>query len=63
MNDPHQGQRVWVTGLPGTFTIVAVYSDRRTVDLEAIDTLKIEPNIAFEVVHPVGGDISQSRFR
>lgn len=62
MQDPHQGLRVWVTGLPGTFTIVAVDADRRTVDLEAIDTHKIEKNIPFGVVNPVGGDISQ-RFR
>lgn len=62
MLDPHQGQRVWVIGLQGTFTIVAVDADRRTVDLQAIDTGKIEKNVAFDVVKPLGGDISQ-RFR
>lgn len=62
MQDPHQGQRVWVIGLQGTFTILTVDADRRTVDLEAIDTHKIEKNISFDVVNPLGGDISQ-RFR
>lgn len=39
----------------GTFTVVAVDADRRTVDLEAIDTHKIEKSIAFDVSSPLEG--------
>ena len=55
MKGPHQGQRVWVIGLPGTFTIVAVNADKRTVDLEAIDAHKTEKSISFDVIKPLEG--------
>ena len=62
MKDPHPGLRVWVICLSGTFTILAVNADQRTVDLESIDTHKIEKSISFDVVKPLGGETSQ-RFR
>ena len=45
-------------GLQGTFTILAVDANRRTVDLEAIDTHKAEKNSSFDVLNPLGGNIS-----
>lgn len=63
MNDPHIGQRVWATGLKGTFTVIVLDRDGRTVDLEAIDTHKTEHGISFDRLNPVGGDLSHGRFR
>jgi len=63
MNDPHVGQRVWATGLKGTFAVTAVDRAQRTAHLEAIGTHKTEQDISFDLLNPLGGDISQSRFR
>jgi hypothetical protein len=63
MRDPILGQRVWAVGLQGTFIIVAVDNEHRTVDLEAIDTHEAHNHISFETINPLGGDLRQSRFR
>jgi hypothetical protein len=63
MNDPHPGQRIWAIGLEGTFVIMAVHRGQRSVDLESIHTHKAEKNVSFDVINPLGGDISQARFR
>lgn len=54
LRDPRLGQRVWVNGLTGTFVIVAVHRDERTVDLAAIDTLEVQNHISFDIINPLG---------
>jgi len=42
---------------------MAVHRGQRSVDLESIHTHKAEKNVSFDVINPLGGDISQARFR
>lgn len=55
MNRPHVGQRVWVDGFTGTFTVVKVYAPLGVADLElATETQKTQVHIAYSAIHPLG---------
>jgi hypothetical protein len=49
------GQKVWVEGFTGTFTVVKVYATLRVADLElATETQKTRLHLPFGVIHQLG---------
>ena len=55
VRNPNIGQRVWVDGLTGTFTVVRINAYQGTANLE-LTTGKVEMHIPFSAIHPVGDD-------
>jgi hypothetical protein len=52
MRNPHVGERVWVDGLRGTFTVVRINAYQDTADLELTNgARKIELHIPFAAIH------------
>lgn len=55
MNGPRIGQRVWVDGFAGTFTVVKVCVPLRVADLETVvGTQKLQVHLPFSAIHPLG---------
>jgi len=61
MRNPRLGQRVWVDGQDGTFTVTRTYAFHETADIESMDlTRTIKMHVPFSAIHPLGEDSTQA---